>query len=504
MAEPAKPVNPPPKPSWVEGNPVFMGLPRLRAKLPSRNWLIFLTVSGSFISAVTYDRYQKKRAIRKWCDVVSPLAQETLPTKQLPRKITVFLAAPPGDSIRTSREFFVQYVKPVLVAAAIDWDVVEGRREGELRVGLAEKIRKLRIEKGEVAPPLGEGADKQQLERRKELDEEMLTRSMIVQMRKANEVEEWKGLRGDLVIGRHAWKEYIRGLHEGWLGPLIPPTPPSVLETSSTPSEIQNTADTSSSNSDTTQTGDTPDPSDQVKAAEPPKPEEKEKKKAKKMPQPPYILPELYAINNPPTSISNSLPPTLPLSFPNILGFFNTPIRTYRYLTQRRLADRIGRDTAALVLATSTRAFELDSEFVSSSDFSSNGADLNSPTAQSSEDSRPHVVRTAAKWEQYSILEQEEQYWHKIARRPNPPEEKDKERPWMEDMVVDDRVGQRMSLFVIDEEAERKAKDAEARQRDWRWIDWGADIWSRTKKSVFGEESIKGRGAKDGEVGEDF
>src|SRR5204863_7866393 len=36
-------------------------------------------------------------------------------------------------------------------------------------------------------------------------------------------VKEYDGLKGDVVIGRHTWKEYIRGLHEGWLGPLEKP-----------------------------------------------------------------------------------------------------------------------------------------------------------------------------------------------------------------------------------------------------------------------------------------
>ena len=81
--------------------------------------------------------------------MVSYLAREPLPTTQLPRKFTVFLCAPPGDGLRSAREYFQEYIKPVLVAAAVDWDVVEGRREGEVRAGLAARVRALRRKHGE-------------------------------------------------------------------------------------------------------------------------------------------------------------------------------------------------------------------------------------------------------------------------------------------------------------------------------------------------------------------
>src|ERR1700761_784152 len=99
------------------------GLPNWRLRLPSRNWMIFLSITGSFFAALAYDRRQKKAVQKKWCDLVSHVAQDTLPVNQLPRKITVFLSAPPGDGIRPSRDYFRQYIKPVLVAAAIDYDV---------------------------------------------------------------------------------------------------------------------------------------------------------------------------------------------------------------------------------------------------------------------------------------------------------------------------------------------------------------------------------------------
>ncbi|RMD40267.1 hypothetical protein DV735_g4866, partial [Chaetothyriales sp. CBS 134920] len=132
-------------------NPVFrmMGLPNLRWKLPSRNWMIFLTVVGSWTTAVVYDRREKKRIQKKWCDLVSDMAQQTVNTRELPRTINVILAAPPGDSLAASQIYFKEYIKPVLVAAALEYDLIQGRREGDVRYGVAEQIRRLRRKKGE-------------------------------------------------------------------------------------------------------------------------------------------------------------------------------------------------------------------------------------------------------------------------------------------------------------------------------------------------------------------
>src|SRR5579862_5493860 len=121
----------------------------MKLRLPSRNWLIFLSVTGSFTAAILYDRHAKKKIQQKWCDLVSHLADETLDTAAMPRKVTIFLSAPPGDGLSPAREHFREYVKPLLVAAAIDWEVIEGRKEGDVQKGLAEKLRSTRRRSGE-------------------------------------------------------------------------------------------------------------------------------------------------------------------------------------------------------------------------------------------------------------------------------------------------------------------------------------------------------------------
>ncbi|PUU80347.1 inner membrane protein import complex subunit Tim54-domain-containing protein [Tuber borchii] len=122
---PPPPAAPPPPPPRPQGNPAFraMGLPNIRAKLPSRNWSIFISLSTAFAAAVYYDRRETKRVQKHWCSVVEHLAREPLSTLELPRKVTVYLSAPPGDTITPSIEYFREYVKPVFTAAALDFDV---------------------------------------------------------------------------------------------------------------------------------------------------------------------------------------------------------------------------------------------------------------------------------------------------------------------------------------------------------------------------------------------
>ncbi|KAL4875826.1 mitochondrial import inner membrane translocase subunit Tim54 [Aspergillus karnatakaensis] len=398
----------------------MMGMPNFRFKLPSRNWLIFFAVTGSWTAAVVYDRREKRRAQKKWCDLVAHIAKESLPVEETRRKLTVFLAAPPGDGLRTAREHFKEYVKPILVAAALDYNVIEGRREGDVRAAFAEQIRKQRRAAGEASTVIAEPTSE----------------DIIADARKSTGVREEPGPKGDLVIGRHTWKEYIRGLHEGWLGPLDPPQPPveeiAVIDVPETLAE-----------------GSTDTPS------APEQPEEKkeeEKKPAKPIgPTPAYVAPADYSSQNLPPSIPQSLDGSVPITFPHLLGFLNTPIRIYRYLNQRHVADTVGRDVAALVLASYTRPYTDSSSFGSDPDLS---AASNTTLPPPSADSPQEPLST---YEQQSQLEHEERDWHKSVRKTdeaNP----DKEREWLNPIALDPRIASRMQRYIVSPEEEARAQ----------------------------------------------
>ncbi|KAL4920265.1 mitochondrial import inner membrane translocase subunit Tim54 [Aspergillus aurantiobrunneus] len=399
-------------------NPVMrmMGMPNFRFKLPSRNWMVFLTITGSFTAAVIYDRREKRRAQKKWCDLVAHLSKESLPIEEMRRKLTVFLAAPPGDGIRNAREHFKEYVKPILVAAALDYNVIEGRREGDVRAAFAEQIRKQRRRAGEPSTVV----------------EESTTEDVVAEARKSIGVRDEPGPKGDLVLGRHTWKEYIRGLHEGWLGPLDPPQAAPEESPAVEAPEVPAEGNTEAS------------PTDQADE----KKEEKKQPEKPKGPTPAYVATVDYSSQTLPPSIPQPLDGSVPIAFPHLLGFLNTPIRIYRYLNQRHVAESVGRDVAAAVLASYARPYTDGSSIVS---------DPNAIPPSPSPDNSLDDISPSGSYEQQSQLEHEEQDWHKSVHttdESNP----DKEREWTNDMVLDRRIASRMQRYVLSSEEEARAQ----------------------------------------------
>lgn len=344
--------------------------------------------------------------------------------------MTVYLCAPPGDGLRSAREHFHNYVKPVLVAAAMDWDVVEGRKEGDVRFKTAERIRRKRKKAGEGEPMSQEDAEKLFL---------------IDDIRKRAGTEVYDGVAGDLVIGRHTWKEYIRGLHEGWLGPPDPPKQPDAEQP--TEPELTSQRDGIPSLGDaavkaaanqftpteesTSTTADGASPTAETTPAPEKTEAEKKKEEENKPRQPPaYIQPSEYASATVSPQIPDIIGPSIGIRMPHILGFRNTPIRIYRFFTRRRLADSVGRDVATAILA-SYRPYEYTA------------------TATGEESS------TSDEPEQSKVLEHEERDWWKTTYQPRKPHE---ESLWIEDIFLDERIASRMRAFQLTAEDEDRAK----------------------------------------------
>jgi import inner membrane translocase subunit TIM54 len=383
----------------------YMGLgENFRPRLPSRNWSIFLAVVGSFSAAVIYDKREKNRVQRKWCKLVEHLAKEPLDPRSMPRKLSIFLEAPPADGLRISQDHFKLYVKPILVASGLDWEFIQGREEGDIRAKLAEEIRKLRT------PP-----------------EERTEEDVIAAVRQKSNVVDFVGPRGDIVIGRHTWKEYVRGLHEGWLGPLKePPKPQEEQPLGDAPNPEEEKEETIQPAPGISIDG-------PLRDAEPPA--DKPKKPSR---LPPFISTKDYELASVPPEIPDEFDPSVPISFPHILGFLNTPRRLYRFLNRRALADSIGRDTAAIVLSTyrpyaTTTSGEHDAASV----------DSDQPT-------------TTQETEQQVALFEEEKEWHKSVRVRK---EDEPERTWLEPVVLDPRIASRMRRAELTPEDEARANN---------------------------------------------
>ncbi|KAL4977489.1 mitochondrial import inner membrane translocase subunit Tim54 [Aspergillus desertorum] len=395
----------------------MMGLPNFRLRLPSRNWMIFLTITGSFTAALIYDRREKRRAQQKWCDLVAHISKESLPVEETRRKLTVFLAAPPGDGIRSAREHFKEYVKPILVAAALDYNIIEGRREGDVRAKFAEEIRKQRRKSGEASAVV-------------DGDEAKSTEDVIAEARKAIGVREEPGPRGDLVIGRHTWKEYVRGLHEGWLGPIDPPPVPQVPA-------LEVPADTDIKAAPAPEQG-------QGHAEGKKEQEEEEKKPAKPTgPTPAYVATADYPSRTLPPSIPQTFDGSAAIPFPHLLGFLNTPVRIYRFLNRRYVADSVGRDVAALILASHARPYAEGTISLN--------LEADSPVDPSLSAS------SSVTYEQQCQLSNEERDWHKSVHKADD-SKPDMEREWLDDVVLDPRIAGRMQRYVLSEKEESRAQ----------------------------------------------
>jgi import inner membrane translocase subunit TIM54 len=407
----------------------MLGLPMLPRKLPSRNWMIFWTVSSAITAAIIYDKREKKRAIAKWSHVVEHLAKEPLPDSGLaqPRKLTIYLSSPPGDGLRVAQDHYTEYIKPILAASGLDWEFVQGRREGDVRAYVAERVRRLRHSWEDNNEP--------------DPTKQPTKEEIVEAFRKERGIKEYDGVRGDVVIGRHTWKEYIRGLHEGWLGPLAAPPEPEPLPP----------AAASGLSEDKPQDKPAEDKPLEEKPAE-------EDKKPKRPPQPrPHNTTADYPTSPLPSLIPSAFDPSAPIREPHLLGFLNTPIRLYRFFNRRKLADEIGREVAAVCLCTYREYRQLAAE----------EADSASPT--NSDTTQPQ------QYEQQRELQWEEKDWVKAVWKEDDPKDAEAaevpEKVRAKPVVMDPRIAERMRRFqLLPEDDERASRIVVSEEEVEGWI----------------------------------
>ena len=98
-----------------------------------------------------------------------------------------------------------------------------------------------------------------------------------------------------------------------------------------------------------------PDAADVKDAAEKPEKEDPSKTEDEvAVPEfPSLILPEAYRAVQLPGTTPPYFPPAAPIPFPHLLGFLNTPIRMYRFVTRRYMAETCFREAAAVALGVS-------------------------------------------------------------------------------------------------------------------------------------------------------
>ncbi|CAG8479430.1 14867_t:CDS:2 [Dentiscutata erythropus] len=147
----------------------------------------FLIITGLIYRDNVLSKERKKFVEQK----VAHIALEPMSVDELPRKVKVYLAPPLGDGIYKTRIHFREYVKPVLVAAAMEYELVEGTQPGQLR----SKVRDEIIEKRKAAKA------STNIESNNTRQEPNLLNKTVGD--------------GAIVIGRVSFVEYLQGLNEG-------------------------------------------------------------------------------------------------------------------------------------------------------------------------------------------------------------------------------------------------------------------------------------------------
>ncbi|KAF9365499.1 mitochondrial import inner membrane translocase subunit tim54 [Mortierella sp. NVP85] len=181
---------------------------KLRSKLPSRGWLIFWGTVGTLGALVTRDHYLTVAAKKRVADKVDILSKQTCGTQDMPRKVTVYIMPPPGDGIHKTRHYFRQFVKPVLDAAAIDYEVKEAATEGRIQAMVAEDIRKKR----QIAAGKGQTQAQSETEQK----------TGVVPLKSVSD--------GIVVLGRIVLAEVLKGYNDGCLQSLDDPEPVVMTE----------------------------------------------------------------------------------------------------------------------------------------------------------------------------------------------------------------------------------------------------------------------------------
>lgn len=191
---------------------LFMGIPESvltwKPRMPSRNMSIFILTVGALTIAYYEDRQECKRIRSEYVERVRGLAEQPMRPSEWPRKVSVYTAKYPGnDDWEVAAIYFRRYVKPILNAAAVDWEIVSGTRHGGLARELRDRFQERRRHLAGVQPWPNEaqaaGAPPNPFQLR---PAQMLQREID---------------GGVVIVGRPSLKEWAWAMQQGW-GTSIP------------------------------------------------------------------------------------------------------------------------------------------------------------------------------------------------------------------------------------------------------------------------------------------
>ncbi|CAG8505018.1 4584_t:CDS:2 [Diversispora eburnea] len=150
------------------------------------------------------DNILSKEGKKRVEDKVAHLALEPLDSHDFPPKVIVYLAPPLSDGLHKTRVHFREYVKPILVASAFDYEIVEGPQPGQIRSKVREAIRERRRKESNKSI---------QNDNKSSESNEFTNES---QFKSSDKISD-----GAIVIGRVGFVEYLQGLNDGCYASLL-------------------------------------------------------------------------------------------------------------------------------------------------------------------------------------------------------------------------------------------------------------------------------------------
>ncbi|ORY98119.1 mitochondrial import inner membrane translocase subunit Tim54 [Syncephalastrum racemosum] len=318
-------------------------------KAPSKGTVIFASIASGIAGTIYASKYHVNEARKAHCDKVSFLANRPCGVHEMPRKVAVFLMAPPGDSMEKSRVWFHEYVKPILVAGAVDYELKEGRADGQIAATVREEVMKRRRE-----------AEAQQDIVGAPLEDKPANPFAPMMKDIQDKVKAQDHFDGILAIGRRAWREVLDGVDQGCHADL------SVVEevpaaTPATPNVAEGTASVANENEPSAteqQNTDVPATTDETILQDAPTEttaSESENKTQEDLVEPvEEESPEERAARfSPPSTLS----PVMYIPHSNIIGWTNIPYRLYMWAMDYKRVDAVGKYAVAAVL-NQTRPLE--------------------------------------------------------------------------------------------------------------------------------------------------
>ncbi|CAO3653348.1 unnamed protein product [Mucor hiemalis] len=248
----------------------------------------------------------------------------------MPRKVTVYISAPPGDGLEKSRNWFREYVKPVLVAGAVDYEVKESKTPGQIETSVIEEVVKRRRETA-ASYSASEDFENNSTPEQTNNTKNFLATPFIDDKQKGAEIV----TDGILAVGRNAYREVLSGLSKGCDASLIVVEEVPVVEATSI------TEESTSDNHSNEESVNTEKVEIETTSSEPTE----------------VIMEPVQEEQIDHFSLPDKFSPVTYIPHVNIIGWSNIPYRLYMWYADYQRIEDIGNYVVAAVL-NETRPME--------------------------------------------------------------------------------------------------------------------------------------------------